>query len=1236
MSSPGGATWTADIHRDVEDDEEQGLRPLVQHALSYKANSIQRLAHVQGIAAAAKAASYDDCIAVLGPMEELLGDAEGDVRLAALRQLAHLGELLPAKDPAKAPSDIQRLLLPVILPVALDDNDEVSRQAILAFQQLVALLPRDVAASAVQSALHRLEAQGGDTDSVVQAARIFAHTAASWSEAALHERVPDLLRRWCSHRDFTVREAIACCMSLVGEQLPIELWERALLPWFSQLCKDNNWRVRRAAALDLPRLAGNLHRHQRRLISRADSTCSCSTGSDDCGTCGLSNSACSCSSDSVVGTGAPRCKTSGVPIEQLGVVTTGGCAHLHSTGPPGYRRTELRARQQARPAPSSVWSAHTMRPSGTSATSSMGKHPLSSSLLVDGPAACGDSPPSSSSSSLSSSDGRPLESSLGPQPSSPSTQDDGSRRPAEEAGRTSSSNSTSSTSSAIPISNPRTAAPAAEEHDQEGLGEDPHTCSLAAEQPALHACWAALRECVDFVTADSSHWVKVTGLSGLGPCLMALPPCQLSGMLLGRFVGMGSSTTVIYEISVALTCAQSFSLVTSRLGPHRWPDMRVAFNHLQASRDPVVLQELVMGLPIMAQHLGAAILRDDLQPALLSIIHHHLSWVDAALIGVLAPLLEALPPLSHEPLMRVVSKLVQNSTDQARSRSWRLRRCVAAQLGRMARASTTATILDVLWPAAVTLCSDPVAAVRLAAAAEVGPLLAALLPHLPKEPEHQQEELNPSRDSQEGRPQHSHHAAHKLDGAPSRPSALRDQSSWRQQRRVSFASDDNSDEHSAHDVNGSSSDLDGCGNSQGSAPGNSLANGAQAAGRASSPCVMPTIGSPCGSSSSAGGVFGSSYGSSTSDDCDDGELFGGLPCALAAPPSGGLATSPPAMQPQPVGSSPATGGMSGSGEEDQRNDLIDTAEESLLFDEDGPGVGSIHSPSSSSSESESDSSGELPSVEAPLARTPVHPALGAMHPVLGAVHPVLGSMHPAMAPVGTWSNSTRVKGQPKRCASTGELLGSHHQQPPAAVRAHIRRRSTASQLSISNDSRAGGSPDLDPLSAPPSKYVDGLVQKFGRSSSFQGRQLFVTIGLSLLAHAAPLLPPPKLAMVTEALAALMQDSVAGVRIATEGAVAALQAAGAEQEERRRVAEHEDNERQEEGTKLSPGGGSREGSQSKELEQSSALPENALLLAARALARDHWNVFEATAAALCVHGAAHSTLSVPINICAVGP
>lgn len=82
---------------------------------------------------------------------------------------------------------------------------QVSRETVLSFRGLAALLPPGAASSAAQAAIQRLEAQGAE-DAAVQAARLFAHTAACWPEPALRARAPELLKRWCSHRDFAVRE----------------------------------------------------------------------------------------------------------------------------------------------------------------------------------------------------------------------------------------------------------------------------------------------------------------------------------------------------------------------------------------------------------------------------------------------------------------------------------------------------------------------------------------------------------------------------------------------------------------------------------------------------------------------------------------------------------------------------------------------------------------------------------------------------------------------------------------------------------------------------------------------------------------------------------------------------------------------------------------------------------------------------------------------------------------------
>eukprot|EP00775_Hariotina_reticulata_P013021 gene13021-13150_t len=231
-------------------------------------------------------------------------------------------------------------------------------------------------------------------------------------------------------------------------------------------------------------------------------------------------------------------------------------------------------------------------------------------------------------------------------------------------------------------------------------------------------------QCMDLLTADSSHWVKVAALSGLGPFLLKLPGCQLGQLLLGRFTGMAGSSVVIYEISLALSCAQHYGQLAARLGPGRWQDMRDAWHALQSSRDPAVLCELVAGLPGLVAALGPAITGAELLPALATLLQNHLTWISSKLVAVMAQLLEALPASGQDMLLKVLGQLVSPLGE--RSRSWRLRRELALQLGRMAAATGPEAVTESLWPAAMVLCCDPVAAVRTAAAGQVGPLIAVL------------------------------------------------------------------------------------------------------------------------------------------------------------------------------------------------------------------------------------------------------------------------------------------------------------------------------------------------------------------------------------------------------------------------------------------------------------------------------------------------------------------------------
>ncbi len=107
----------------------------------------------------------------------------------------------------------------------------------------------------------------------------------------------------------------------------------------------------------------------------------------------------------------------------------------------------------------------------------------------------------------------------------------------------------------------------------------PTPCQTPPPAPAdprrrLVAQQTALRDCMETLTSDGSHWVKVSALSSLGAFLVALPATLASARLLGRFTAMAASSVVIHDVSVSLACAQSFGDVAASLGAERWHELR--------------------------------------------------------------------------------------------------------------------------------------------------------------------------------------------------------------------------------------------------------------------------------------------------------------------------------------------------------------------------------------------------------------------------------------------------------------------------------------------------------------------------------------------------------------------------------------------------------------------------------------------------------------------------------------
>lgn len=107
---------------------------------------------------------------------------------------------------------------------------QVSQAGILAFQQLVQLLPTARATAASKRAVDRLESQGSD-DGTLAAVRLLAHTVAFWTPEALKRHVPRYAGRWASHRDFAVREVGGwrLCMAVKRSALALHVFTHTVV-----------------------------------------------------------------------------------------------------------------------------------------------------------------------------------------------------------------------------------------------------------------------------------------------------------------------------------------------------------------------------------------------------------------------------------------------------------------------------------------------------------------------------------------------------------------------------------------------------------------------------------------------------------------------------------------------------------------------------------------------------------------------------------------------------------------------------------------------------------------------------------------------------------------------------------------------------------------------------------------------------------------------------------------------
>jgi hypothetical protein len=227
---------------------------------------------------------------------------------------------------------------------------------------------------------------------------------------------------------------------------------------------------------------------------------------------------------------------------------------------------------------------------------------------------------------------------------------------------------------------------------------------------------------------DGSNWVRPAAAAALGPWLGCLPAAAAPTEALHAFAAAAiaaAGSVLAAARQVATSCSRSLPGVATAAGAARWPALSPAYLALLASEDDGVAGLAAAAAPAMSAQLGPAIGLAEVLPPALATLQQRLHALSQAVLPRLGALLQALPPEQHGAVLQLLPALAAAPAAPACG-SWRSRQQLARQLGAMAAEAGPEAVAGSIWACAMQLCNDPVAAVREAAAAQVGPLLGRL------------------------------------------------------------------------------------------------------------------------------------------------------------------------------------------------------------------------------------------------------------------------------------------------------------------------------------------------------------------------------------------------------------------------------------------------------------------------------------------------------------------------------
>lgn len=230
------------------------------------------------------------------------------------------------------------------------------------------------------------------------------------------------------------------------------------------------------------------------------------------------------------------------------------------------------------------------------------------------------------------------------------------------------------------------------------------------------------RERFLLLAADDNLMVQRAARKSSGRFIVALGAEHSDGMMVAIFVQAAAGQSA--GESEALECAYTLPGVALTLNQARWPEIRPAFDALLHSQNVKVRRKVAQGLHELARAVGPEYCQIDIVPGA-EFILRDVDDVQRGLLASLVSLLRALPGSERSFVLDYLPLLA--ASESGLCGSWRARFQLAGQLAEISELCSALDVAEVLLPALLDLCRDPVAAVRKVAAAQVGPVLAEVV-----------------------------------------------------------------------------------------------------------------------------------------------------------------------------------------------------------------------------------------------------------------------------------------------------------------------------------------------------------------------------------------------------------------------------------------------------------------------------------------------------------------------------